>query len=215
MPQIPPDVVEYLQADFLASARPFCFLVDAGGRLIDSWGDGTWCGLGDARVGDDMPALAPYLIGSLSDVPLKLDYVNIGASSAHVHVVPSSDGHYVILLDARAAHGSLQQKQQAVNELRLTQVQQQKLINRQRELISELIETRSELDHHRREAERGSENKSRFIAMMSHEFRTPLASISNYAELASEAGLLRADAEVHPIGSISAGRELHNVTVFV
>lgn len=65
---------------------------------------------------------------------------------------------------------------------------QQRLINRQRELIGDLVEAKTELDYRRREAERANAGKSQFIAMMSHEFRTPLNSIVNYADLALESG---------------------------
>jgi len=187
MTRLPPRVIEFLQGEFLASTRPFCFLVDKNYRLIEAWGDGNWCDLGNVNIGADMLERAPYLLGSLDSVPTKLEYLMIGDDvTVHVHAIPDDDGHYVVLLDAQSAHQLLQQKQQSVNELRLLHAQQQKLISRQRELISELVETRSELDHHRREVERSSDNKSRFIAMMSHEFRTPLASIINYADLAAE-----------------------------
>lgn len=189
MTRLPSRVVDYLQDDFLSTARPYCFLVDGECRLIESWGSGEWCGMGNLAPGTDMLTYAPYLLSVLVDTPTNLPHVKtaVGAD-VDVHVLPDESGHYVILLDSQSEHDSLQQKQQAVNELRLLHTQQHKLINRQRELISELVETRSELDHLRREAERGSENKSRFIAMMSHEFRTPLASIINYSELASEHG---------------------------
>jgi len=187
MTRLPARVIEYLQEDFLASARPFCFLIDQEYRLIETWGDGDWCDLGELSIGAGMLEFAPYLLGSLESTPNKLEYLNIADDiNAHVYAIPDDERHFVVLLDAQAQHHLLQEKQQSVNELRLLHVQQHKLINRQRELISELVETRSELDHHRREVERSSENKSRFIAMMSHEFRTPLASIINYADLAAE-----------------------------
>ncbi len=109
-----------------------------------------------------------------------------GRSFLNMHVIPEGSQCYLVLLDASDDHAAIHSRQQSVNELRLMHARQHKLIGRQRALISELIEAKSELDYHRREAERISENKSRFIAMMSHEFRTPLASIINYAELAKE-----------------------------
>lgn len=187
MSRLPQQVIEYLQNDFLARARPFCFLIDKSYRLIDSWGDGAWCNLNGLESGTNMLDLAPYLLGSLESVPSELEQLMIADDiNIHLHAIPTELGHFIVLLDAQTEYEHLQHKQQSVNELRLIQRQQHKLINRQRELISELVETRSELDHHRRELERSSDNKSRFIAMMSHEFRTPLASIINYADLAEE-----------------------------
>ncbi|NNC77241.1 MAG: response regulator [Woeseiaceae bacterium] len=187
MTRLPQRIVDYLQNDFLSSSRPYCFLIDAECRLLESWGNGEWCGMGNLADGTDMLLYAPYLLGILDEAPISLSHVKTAANvDVEVHVLPDEAGYYVLLLDSQSTHDALQQKQQAVNELRLLHAQQYKLINRQRELISELVETRSELDHHRKEAERGSENKGRFIAMMSHEFRTPLASIINYSDLASE-----------------------------
>lgn len=187
MTGLPSQIVDYLQHDLLGGARPFCFLIDANYRLVDAWGDGERYRLAGLERGTDMLAHAPYLLGSLGETIQKLENIEAdNGANFHLHAIPDEAGHYVVLLDAQTEHDTLRQKQQSVNELRLVHAQQHKLIERQRELISELVETRSELDHHRREVERGSANKSRFIAMMSHEFRTPLASIINYSELAAE-----------------------------
>ncbi len=184
---LPSPVTEHLQGEYLSQTRPRCFLIDAQYRLIDAWGEDDWCGFGPLPAGADMLEHAPYLFGCLGPTPQKLEYVETpGGVMLHAHTIPHAGNHFVVLLDAGLAHSILQQKQQSANEMRLVHVEQHKLIARQRELISELIETRAELDHHRREAERSSQNKSRFIAMMSHDFRTPLASIVNYAELAAE-----------------------------
>jgi len=185
---LPTAVIDYLQSDFVAETRPFCFLVDREYRLIDSWGDGDWSGLAGAAIGADMLEYAPFLLGTLARTPQKLNFVSKGDGVVvHLITIPHRDCHYAIVLDAGQAHDFLQEKQQSSNELRLLHASQQKLIARQRDLITELVEAKAELDHHRRDIERSSAGKSRFIAMMSHEFRTPLASIINYADLALEA----------------------------
>ena len=138
-------------------------------------------------AGADVLDFAPYLHGSLSDQPTIIEYVSLpGSIVAHVHAIPTDDGYYVVLLNAKEDHDSIQKQQQSVNELRLLHASQQRLISRQRDIISELVEARAELDHLRKEAERSSFSKGEFIAVMSHEFRTPLASIINYADLALE-----------------------------
>ncbi len=186
---LPAHVVSKLQSEFLAETRPFCFLIDENYRLIDSWGHGDWCGLAGVEPGADMRGPAPFLVGIPITTPQRLDFIETpGRAVVTLHLIPDDSRCYVVLLDASKEHTSIQARQQTVNELRLMQARQHKLIARQRDLISELVEAKSELDHHRREAERISANKSRFIAMMSHEFRTPLASIINYAELAGEEG---------------------------
>lgn len=192
----PASIVDYLQNEFLAETRPFCFLIDADHRLVESWGDGSWCGLGDLEAGDDMLAVAPYLLGSTAEQPQRYEFLETRPGAfVHLYALPEGARHFIVLLDATGEHRALRDKQQSVNELRLLHRQQHKLIGRQRELIAELVETRAELDHHRREAERSSHNKSQFIAMMSHEFRTPLASIINYAELAADESADEADVQ--------------------
>jgi len=187
--ELPPIVIGYLQGAFLERARPYCLLLDDEYRLISSWGDGSWSGAGELAIGQDARDELPFLIGTDLTLRHALDFMELpGGAIASTHIIPSHGECYVVLLDVQGDHSSIQARQQSVNELRLMQVRQQRLISRQRELISELVEAKSELDHHRREAERVSENKSRFIAMMSHEFRTPLSSIINYADLALEQG---------------------------
>ncbi len=185
--ELPAPVVDYLQSEFLSQTRPFCFLIDDNYRLIESWGRNDWCGLTGLETAVDMREPAPFLVGIDISALQQFEFIETsGRAVVNVHVIPADGQCYIVLLDAHRDHASLQSKQQSVNELRLMHGRLHKLIERQRELISELIETRSELDHHRRDAERISANKSRFIAMMSHEFRTPLASIINYATLAGE-----------------------------
>jgi signal transduction histidine kinase len=184
--ELPEPVVHYLQSNFLEETRPFCLLLNENYRVVDSWGDNSWCGLEGVDPGADMRDSAPFLVGLPLDATQRFEFIEtIGRAIVHAHLVPDRDNCYVVLLDARLEHAAQQAKQQSVNEHRLMHARQRKFIARQRELISELIETRSELEHHRRDAERSSAEKSRFIASMSHEFRTPLASIINYAELAA------------------------------
>ncbi|MGI9205957.1 MAG: ATP-binding response regulator [Woeseiaceae bacterium] len=183
----PQFVIDYLQGTFAADSHPVCFLIDRESRLLEMWGDASWCDMSSIQTGDDMLTHAPFLFGSFGDKPNILEFVSISSgTAAHVHIVPIDDNYYVILLDAKQEHDSIQQRQQSVNELKLLHASQQRLIMRQRDLISELVEARAELDHHRKDAERSSLSKGEFIAMMSHEFRTPLASIINYASLAIE-----------------------------
>ena len=194
--KLPTRVVDYLQELFLSETRPFCFLIDTDYGLIESWGDGSWCGLAGIEAGSDMRERAPFLVGLSVDVPQKFEFLEVpGRSIVNMHVIPSGGQCYVLLLNASDDHAAIQTRQQSVNELQLMHGRQQKMIRRQRDLISELVEAKSELDHHRREVERISENKSRFIAMMSHEFRTPLASIINYADLAKDAATSRNDVQ--------------------
>ena len=183
----PTRITEYLQRDFSNRSQPCCLLIDSNLRLVEDWGDYRHFGFSELKPGSDMLAAAPFLMGMSLDGPQFLPMVTLSTgATCHIHLVPDDDQCYVVLLDASEEFENLQSEQQVKNEVRLLHKNQQRLITRQRDLISELVEARAELDHRRRNAERTSASKSRFIAMMSHEFRTPLASIINYAELALE-----------------------------
>ena len=183
----PESVVEYLRGKFSEEMNPVCLLIDAEYRVIDIWGDRAWCNLDSIQIGADALDFAPYLYDSLSDQPRITEYISLpGEIVVHAHTIPADRGFYAVLLNAKEDHDSIQMRQQSVNELRLLHASQQRLISRQRDIISELVEAKAELDHLRKEAERSSFSKGEFIAVMSHEFRTPLASIINYADLALE-----------------------------
>ena len=185
--QYPEPVIAYLQARFVEETKPCCCLVDGAGKLISSWGDTSGFGLGDLSAGSDLMINAPFLSGMDLDSPQVLPLVTLpGGVTSNIHLVPDGGQCFVVFLDASQEAEALRTEQQAKNEVRLLHASQQRLIKRQRDLISELVEARAELDHRRRDAERTSASKGRFIAMMSHEFRTPLAAIINYAELALE-----------------------------
>jgi len=185
--ELPPLVIGYLQGAFLERARPFCALLDENYCLISKWGEADWGGFDSLDIGSDMRDVAPFLVGTPLDERIAFDFLELpGGAIVSAHIIPQHGECYVMILDVHGDHASIQSQQQSVNELRLMQSRQHRLISRQRELISELVEAKTGLDHHRREAERISSNKSRFIAMMSHEFRTPLSSIINYAELAAD-----------------------------
>ena len=99
--ELPERVVDYLQAEFLSETRPFCFQIDSKFRLIESWGDGDWCGLAGAGPAADMRNHAPFLVGISFDETQTLDFVEMPDQSvANLHVIPHGDGCYVVLLDA-------------------------------------------------------------------------------------------------------------------
>lgn len=180
---LPNEIVSYLQS--LNVRRPFCFLINEEYQLLQLWGKSNASAFEGLNVGDSMLENAPFLLGTLSDEIVVLPFVtNSDGDIFEVHTLPHEGKHYVILLNVAQKHSSLQSMQQKSNEVHLLHASQKKLIQRQRELIGELVEAKAELDHRRREAERNNARKNEFIAMMSHEFRTPLSSIINYAELA-------------------------------
>lgn len=210
--KLPDDIAEYLKSDFEKRRRPFCFMIDSEYRLQDWWGDAESHGFGRLRAGENMLDRAPYLFGHLGTATEVLPFVATARDhTVEMHVMPGKARFQVVLIDASLEHDIQQQRQQTANEVRLLHLSQQNLIGRQRSLISELIEAKAELDHRRREAELNSANKSQFVAMMSHEFRTPLSSIINYADLALEEGTSVGDVRRSAEAIARASRHMHRL----
>lgn len=191
---LPRHITEYLRSAYEIQRRPYCFQIDQQYLLQAAWDPTEIDHFGTLPAGTDMLEYAPFLHGQLGYKLHVLPFVSTADGKVfEVHIIPHEAFHYIVLLDSRSEHDYRQTKQQIANEVQLLHANQQKLIGRQRALISDLVETKAELDHRRREAERSDASKSRFIAMMSHEFRTPLASIVNYADLALEDGTSERD----------------------
>lgn len=212
MRHFPDEIAAYLQTDFQEKRKPFCFLIDAQYTLRNWWGDAGVYGYEDLQCGENMVDRAPYLYGNLGDASDVLPFVTSRSGSViEVHIVPCAAEFYVVLMDASREHKFHQRRQQITNELRLLYASQQKLIQRQRALIGELVETKTELDHRRRDTERIYAEKNQFFAMMSHEFRTPLSSIINYADLALEEGISVSEMRKSAEAIARASRHMHSL----
>lgn len=187
---LPDDVTEYLRRELVTAWRPACLELDAEYRVLRLWGDLEWCGLGGVEVGDVAEERAAFLVGMLTGDAAVLEHVAISDTCiVSLHLIPrKAGGLYVLLLNAQESHDSIRVRQQAVNEQRLLAAGQAQLIERQRNLIGELVEAKAELDHFQQETEQANASRHRLLALMSHEFRTPLASIMNYADLARDSG---------------------------
>lgn len=96
-----------------------------------------------------------------------------GAQVCHLHVLRLADGWGVAMLDASNEHSEQQIRQQAAHELLLLRDERQRLV---------------------KQLEQANRLKSDFIARMSHEFRTPLASVIGYSDQLRE--LRQGDQEV-------------------
>ncbi|MBT8077759.1 MAG: response regulator [Gammaproteobacteria bacterium] len=209
---LPDEISSYLKSVFEESRNPLCFLIDRDFALLDWWGFSEAYGYKNLQSGASILDHAPFLFGMLGSKTEVLPFVTTPTGgTVEVHILPHKRRFFVILLSATRDHDTHQQRQQTANELKLLHATQRQLITRQRTLIGELVEAKAELDHRRREAERSNANKNQFIAMMTHEFRTPLSSIINYADLALEADTSEADGRKSSEAIARASRHLLNL----
>ena len=111
-----------------------------------------------------------------SGEPIVFPYVELDGFFVDIHVLGDKESADLVIHDVTKAHEKEQTLQQRAHE--------NSLLSEQRAALnSELEELNQELFLRRQQAEKASAAKSRFIASMSHEFRSPIASIMGYADL--------------------------------
>ncbi|MCB1773270.1 MAG: response regulator [Gammaproteobacteria bacterium] len=173
--------------------RPLYLAVDDDLRLLKTKGNEEAFGMQGLGNGTGLDDRLPFLLtaehrpGNL----LEWSFVELpNGTVCHVHALALEPGWAVALLDASEEHDARQQRQQVAHELLL-------LRNERERLITEL--------------EEANRLKGEFIARMSHEFRTPLASVIGYSDELRE--LRRNDTEVqHHLAAVGRGaRHLLNL----
>jgi signal transduction histidine kinase len=143
---------------------PLYLIVDDHLRLLQHRGRGDRYGLPVLQRGMSLAhELSVLATADPEDqTPQSWQFVSLpGSRVCHLHVLRIADAWGVALLDASAEHAEQQVRQQAAHELLLLRDERERLIG---------------------ELEQANRLKSDFIARMSHEFRTPLASVIGYSD---------------------------------
>ena len=181
MPAIPSSVVKYVRTLWMSEMVITYLVVDLDGNLQEWGGHPRYYGLTNLIAGQPVTEQIFFLEGLLPASHTEiLQFVNMGGSTAHVHILPCHHGTWILLLDATVEHERQQQIQQQVNELSLLNYRQTQLLNQIEEARQGLVEEKQHL-------EEIIAVKSRLIASLSHELRTPLSSIIGYTDLLDKA----------------------------
>ncbi len=176
--ELPPQLREHVMSLLADSFSCLCLGVDARGRLTESFGDPAAFGLQLPGPAESLEEALPFLVGLDLVTPATISAINLGSHTVDLHVLPGEPA-WLVLVDRSAEVATRSRLQQAVNETRLVNAEQ-------RRLMDQLIDSRAELALRQQEAEEASRQKSEFIAGMAHEFRTPLTSVLGYTQLLSE-----------------------------
>lgn len=166
----------WLAALALEKFSPLLIEFDGGKSITGLQGDAEKYGYAKPALGADVFDYFDFLVGLEDQEHYEFAFVETPSGhSVHVLLRQSSERGILVLTDASLERDQRQALQQKSNELKL-------LSDEQARLLDELHALNKELDSKKQEAEKLSQLQGQFLASMSHEFRTPLASIITYAE---------------------------------
>lgn len=181
MVDLPIPLVDYFDQLLIGRLNPLLISTDASVQVTAWRGDTRRYGLSSLALGQDLLDPLPLLIGTLDalEEPSVLEFVAMpNGVIAHLHLLPLPGGFGLIFVEAGEDHDSRQRRQQVSHELALANEQKTKL-------LAQLECAQRDLRDSNQQLLEAGMLKTLFMGRMSHEFRTPLASILGHVNLAS------------------------------
>jgi signal transduction histidine kinase len=168
----------YIRDELLRRERFIVLALDSGQKIVSVNRSTPDWNLPGLIRGSVLPEALTSLLNAAkgADEPMVFPYVELNGFFVDIHVLGDTASADLVIHDVSETHETERVLQQRAHE--------NSLLSEQRAALnSELAELNQELFLRRRQAESASAAKSRFIASMSHEFRSPIASIMGYADL--------------------------------
>lgn len=170
-------IARYVRKTLIDQFKPCFLFLDGEFRLLRLEGDADYYGYEGLRLGEDCRDALPYLFGLEAGGAIHLPLIETASGrAADLLLAPMQGGQGLLLIDAGRERAARQVVQQQANEIRLLYKEQQKL-------VEELRAARDELAEKHRAAQETSRVKTRFIAGLSHDLRTPLSGILGQTDL--------------------------------
>ncbi len=177
MHALPTPLANEIFSNLFHSHSLYCCELDKNTRVINMWGDNTFYDFDKWSLGQDLSKV-DFLLGMVFDEPWVMRDVQVAKDNhADIYFSPNVVGkRYLAFISTQYTIERRRENQLRGNHLTLLHERNKKLIFQLEESKNTLITNNAGLTN--------------FIASMSHEFRTPLTSITGYAQLiGDQAGL--------------------------
>lgn len=181
---LPEPIQHFMAKQIERLAAPLCIEYDSLFCLVAYDGPAARYGLEHLTLGEILPPGLDFLQGMDMGEPLSLSFVTLPTGAiAHIELRQAEQRRFILLFDASEQHRLVQAQQQQANEVRLLSSRQQRTLDQLSRANAAIEAQRNELEQQRNELAALNQAQARYIAMMSHEFRTPLNAILGYTDL--------------------------------